>query len=152
MEVNDAIEFIEDSYTYLYVDLHGNKEEVKKFGEIVDLLKSLEAENKKYKNILKELEQARGKRIGKNMSDVIDGFEKQGKKLDLEKRGLILVNMALKEENKAYKRYKKCWESLISTLESFFINTKSEKDFESIILVVRKLIYEHSRKLKEGEE
>lgn len=49
MEVNEAIEFIEDSYTYLYVDLHGNKEEVKKFGEIVDLLKSLESENKKLK-------------------------------------------------------------------------------------------------------
>jgi hypothetical protein len=49
MEVKEAIEFIEDSYTYLYVDLHGNKEEVKKFGEIVDLLKSLESENKKLK-------------------------------------------------------------------------------------------------------
>ena len=103
--------------------------------ELIDLLKSLEAENKKYKNILKELEQARGKRIGKNMSDVIDGFEKQGKKLDLEKRGLILVNMALKKENKAYKGM---WKML-----SGIANRETDTSFESELFRTIEIIENH---------
>ena len=121
MEVKEACKFLEEIAEFTI-----SREKESKAIKIKALLKSLEAENNKYKNILKELEQARGKRIGKNMSDVIDGFEKQGKKLDLEKRGLLLENKALKEENKAYKGM---WKEL-----------KPTDNYECLILEERHLL------------
>jgi len=128
MEVKEAIELISQLFNSDWDnDVDENGISYKKTREdLISLLKSLEAENNKYKNILKELEQARGKRIGKNMSDVIDGFEKQGKKLDLEKRGLLLENKALKEENKAYKGM---WKEL-----------KPTDNYECLILEERHLL------------
>jgi len=76
MEVKEIIEYLEK---HKPIPLFARSKEdyneyigkdIEKIDKMITLLKSLEAENKKYKNILKELEQARGKRIGKNMSNV----------------------------------------------------------------------------------
>lgn len=152
MEVNEAIEFIEDSYTYLYVDLHGNKEEVKKFGEIVDLLKSLEAENKalkkfkdmwewiqgvemwnkEYEKIVKEVVQ--DIEVGYESGKVIEkiGYEKvEDKGLDdgifnkQNQRYIKKINTfkKLKQENEAYKEM---WEILKADMKLQYCITPQE--------------------------
>lgn len=152
MEVNEAIEFIEDSYTYLYVDLHGNKEEVKKFGEIVDLLKSMEAENKalkkfkdmwewiqgvemwnkEYEKIVKEVVQ--DIEVGYESGKVIEkiGYEKvEDKGLDdgifnkQNQRYIKKINTfkKLKQENEAYKEM---WEILKADMKLQYCITPQE--------------------------
>ena len=145
MEVKEAIEFIEDSYTYLYVDLHGNKEEVKKFGEIVDLLKSIEAENKVYRNEqsgwVKEIERRQAK-------------IRELEKLDLNVRGLMLENKALQAENKKLKKENKAlrkdkWElegineacrRENEAYEGMWKELKPTDDYECLILEERHLL------------
>lgn len=138
MEVNEAIEFIEDSYTYLYVDLHGNKEEVKKFGEIVDLLKSLESENKVYRNEqsgwVKEIERRQAK-------------IRELEKLDLNVRGLMLENKKLKKENKALRKDKWELEGINEACrreneayEGMWKELKPTDDYECLILEERHLL------------
>lgn len=152
MEVKEAIEFIEDSYTYLYVDLHGNKEEVKKFGEIVDLLKSMEAENKalkkfkdmwewiqgvemwnkEYEKIVKEVVQ--DIEVGYESGKVIEkiGYEKvEDKGLDdgifnkQNQRYIKKINTfkKLKQENEAYKEM---WEILKADMKLQYCITPQE--------------------------
>ena len=137
MEVKEIIEYLEK---HKPIPLFARSKEdyneyigkdIEKIDKMITLLKSLEAENKKYKNILKELEQA---------MKYIEKTYLGGGELD------IPDEIIEKYRNDVHFKHK------CKTIESFFINTKSEKDFESIILVVRKLIYEHSRKLKEWEE
>lgn len=131
MEVKEAIEFIEDSYTYLYVDLHGNKEEVKKFGEIVDLLKSLEAENKALK-ILKQAQKDEDKKECIRYQTMYR-LKRENKKLKQENKALRKdkwelegINEACRRENEAYREM---WKEL-----------KPTDDYECLILEERHLL------------
>jgi len=85
MEVNDAIENIK---MFHFKNLPRFKP------ELINLLKSLEAENKVYRNEqsgwVKEIERRQAK-------------IRELEKLDLNVRELMLENKKLKEENKAYK-------------------------------------------------
>lgn len=130
MEVKEIIEYLEK---HKPIPLFARSKEdyneyigkdIEKIDKMITLLKSLESENKKYKNILKELEQARTKRIAKNISGVIDGFEKQYPESII--KSLESENKALKQENKAYKGM---WKEL-----------KPTDDYECLILEERHLL------------
>ncbi|MCC7575174.1 hypothetical protein KO361_06295 [Candidatus Woesearchaeota archaeon] len=89
MEVKEAIECLEVASEF-QVSIN-RQEEIKR---VISLLKSLEAENKVYRNEqsgwVKEIERRQAK-------------IRELEKLDLNVRELMLENKKLKEENKAYK-------------------------------------------------
>ena len=100
MEVKEAIEFLGEEIRWKTNDgIKEPKGDTLKMCEVLTLLKSLEAENKVYRNEqsgwVKEIERRQAK-------------IRELEKLDLNVRGLMLENKKLKKENKALRKDK--WE------------------------------------------
>jgi len=140
MEVNEAIEILEkvkesEKYYFETTNLNNKEEDqVKKiidnYNNIIALLKSLEAENKVYRNEqsgwVKEIERRQAK-------------IRELEKLDLNVRELMLENKALKKEIEAYKGMWKEFKKGYSRDGVYFYHDCSDDNDEYVNDVIREL-------------